>query len=61
MYIEGGATAAAAVEAMHWTDFRLAGALAPGVVSLRPAAAPHILLTMKPGSYPWPDGPISSW
>jgi uncharacterized protein YgbK (DUF1537 family) len=54
LVVEGGATAAAISEALGWTEFQVLGNLAPGVVALRPAAAPHILLIIKPGSYPWP-------
>ena len=54
VYIEGGATAAAIAEALEWRTFDVAGALAPGVVTLKPDEAKQILLTIKPGSYPWP-------
>jgi uncharacterized protein YgbK (DUF1537 family) len=61
LFIEGGGTAAAVVELLGWHDFSVVHTLAPGVVTLRPAQAPHVLLTIKPGSYPWPAGPINSW
>ena len=52
--IEGGATAAAITAALGWHELHLLHAWAPGVASLRPVAAPHFTLTLKPGSYPWP-------
>lgn len=55
VYVEGGATAAELVERMGWRRLMLVGELAPGVVTLRPEAAPALRLTMKPGSYRWPD------
>ncbi len=61
LYIEGGATASAIVDLLRWQHFDFIAAPAAGVVSLSPAAAPHILLTIKPGSYPWPAGAIQFW
>jgi D-threonate/D-erythronate kinase len=54
LWIEGGSTAAAIVEALHWGTFRALGNLAPGVVALQPDNAAHVRLILKPGSYPWP-------
>jgi uncharacterized protein YgbK (DUF1537 family) len=56
LFIEGGATAAAALDALGWTELAVLASLAPGVITLRPVAAPDIALTIKPGSYPWPAG-----
>jgi uncharacterized protein YgbK (DUF1537 family) len=55
VYVEGGATAAELVERMGWRRLLLVEELAAGVVTLRPEAAPALMLTMKPGSYRWPD------
>ena len=55
LMIEGGATAAATLAALGWDELAVAGEWAQGVVTLRPAAAPGILVTMKPGSYDWPE------
>jgi D-threonate/D-erythronate kinase len=52
--VEGGATAAAVVQALGWSELTVAGAWAPGIVTLQPARAPRCRLTIKPGSYPWP-------
>ena len=51
---EGGATAAAVARRLGWTRFSVDGELAPGVVVLRPHAAPRLRFVVKPGSYPWP-------
>ena len=51
--VEGGATAAAVARRMGWRRFVVAGELAPGVVCLRVVGGGP-MLTMKPGSYPWP-------
>ena len=52
---EGGSTAALAAAALGWTSLTVAGVWAGGVVTLRPDLDAHVLFTMKPGSYPWPD------
>lgn len=53
--IEGGATAAAISDANNWTSFDVAGEWAPGVIALHPTQDPKLLLTIKPGSYTWPE------
>ena len=55
LMVEGGTTAAAITRALDWSELTLEHAWAPGVSSLRPAAAAGLTLTLKPGSYPWPD------
>jgi uncharacterized protein YgbK (DUF1537 family) len=54
LVIEGGATAAAIVQALGWTELTVVGEWTHGVVTLRPVADPQRRLTLKPGSYPWP-------
>jgi uncharacterized protein YgbK (DUF1537 family) len=57
VYVEGGATAAALVQAMQWKRLQVVAELAQGVARLRPAGS-NISLTMKPGSYSgWPSAP----
>lgn len=56
LLLEGGATASAIVRRMDWHAFAVCGELAPGVVQMRAAAGSAPLLTLKPGSYPWPAG-----
>ena len=53
LIIEGGATAWAVLQALGWTDFEVEGQAAPGVVQMR-CVATGTLVTLKPGSYPWP-------
>lgn len=50
LIIEGGATAFAVLNELGWTEFEVAGQLAPGVVAFNNHANKIIL---KPGSYPW--------
>jgi D-threonate/D-erythronate kinase len=56
LFIEGGATAAAIIQRLSWTELSVESQLAQGIVALRPVAAPHPLLILKPGTYPWPPG-----
>ena len=53
--IEGGATAYAILNAVGWHTFIPEQELAPGLVRMRVAEAPDLFVTVKPGSYPWPD------
>jgi len=52
---EGGATAVSLIRRMGWTRLTLVREMALGVVTLRVAAGPHGFLTLKPGSYRWPE------
>jgi uncharacterized protein YgbK (DUF1537 family) len=54
LVVEGGATAAAVLDALGWSQLELIHEWARGVASLRPLDAPEILVTFKPGSYAWP-------
>ena len=55
LLIAGGATASAVLSALDWTALEVIHVWGPGVVTLRPLAEPRFLLTLKPGSYVWPD------
>jgi uncharacterized protein YgbK (DUF1537 family) len=55
LLVEGGATASAIVRRLGWAQLDVVHEWAQGVVSLRPPADNRVLLTMKPGSYPWPE------
>jgi uncharacterized protein YgbK (DUF1537 family) len=55
VYAEGGATAAVLAKRMGWEKFHVEHELAPGVVSLRAVDGEGLMLTMKPGSYAWPQ------
>jgi uncharacterized protein YgbK (DUF1537 family) len=56
LVIEGGATAAAVAHAAGWHRLTVIGTWGGGVVSLRPDHHPHLTVSIKPGSYPWPPG-----
>jgi D-threonate/D-erythronate kinase len=55
LYVEGGATASALIRRLGWTRLRVDRELAPGVVSLEVQGEHRRRLTVKPGSYRWPD------
>jgi uncharacterized protein YgbK (DUF1537 family) len=55
VYAEGGATAAELVRQMKWTRFTVQREIAPGVATLAASTRKSLLLTIKPGSYLWPD------
>jgi uncharacterized protein YgbK (DUF1537 family) len=55
LYIEGGATAEEVIQRMGWQRFSVCGELAPGVVRMQISSNENQYLTVKPGSYPWPD------
>ena len=55
VYVEGGATAVELVRRMGWDRLTVLREVAPGVATLGVGGAPSLCLTMKPGSYRWPD------
>jgi uncharacterized protein YgbK (DUF1537 family) len=55
LFAEGGATAVALVRKFGWKRLRVSRELAPGVVCMQAKGMAGPLLTMKPGSYTWPD------
>jgi D-threonate/D-erythronate kinase len=55
LYVEGGYTASALIRRLGWTRMKVERELAPGVVSLEVQGKRRRLLTVKPGSYRWPD------
>ena len=52
LLIEGGATAFAIFRRLGWQSFHIVKEDAPGVVTL---SHKKFLITLKPGSYPWPS------
>ncbi len=56
VFAEGGATAADLVRRMKWQRLEVRYEWAPGVATLAVADANTRWLTIKPGSYSWPDG-----
>jgi len=55
LLVAGGATAASVLRALGWQRLTVTHVWGPGVVSLQPASLDFIV-TLKPGSYPWPAG-----
>ena len=55
LFIEGGATAASLLNRLNWTTFKPVDELAPGVVRLQLMPEPSLFITLKPGSYFWPE------
>ncbi len=53
--VEGGATAAALLQAMHCVRLKVIHQLAGGVVELRPVSQDIPSLILKVGSYDWPE------
>ncbi len=60
IFAEGGATAAKLVRRMNWPRLEVLREWAPGVTTLAVANENTRWLTIKPGSYSWPDEWISS-
>lgn len=54
LVIEGGSTAAACFNRLHYTSFLPTNELAPGVIRMQPVANRRMHITVKPGSYNWP-------
>lgn len=55
VFAEGGATAASLIRRLGWKRLEVVRELAPGVVTLALAGRQGCLLTIKPGSYSWPE------
>jgi uncharacterized protein YgbK (DUF1537 family) len=56
VFIEGGATAGVILRRLGWDTLDVRGEYGPGVVRLGVKGSPEQAVTLKPGSYPWPDG-----
>ncbi len=55
LFIDGGATAEAVLRALQYKEFDIIAEYSPGVVQMR-ACEQEQYVTIKPGSYPWPNG-----
>ena len=55
LYIEGGATASAIFNRFEWQRFFPSCEIAPGVIRMSLEAQKDFHVTVKPGSYRWPD------
>jgi uncharacterized protein YgbK (DUF1537 family) len=56
LYIEGGATASATVRRLRWKRLVPCSEVAAGVVRMRVLERSEQYVTIKPGSYRWPEG-----
>ena len=54
--VEGGATAYDLLDELHWKSFTPIAEFASGVVRMQYDINPQKHITIKPGSYEWPDG-----
>ena len=66
LWVEGGATAAEIIRHLGWRRLEVKAELSPGVVRLQPRGLTRPLITLKPGSYEWPEahalaGARGSW
>ena len=55
LFVEGGGTASALARHLKWRRMTVCREYAPGVVALRPHGRTRPVLTIKPGSYRWPE------
>jgi uncharacterized protein YgbK (DUF1537 family) len=55
LFIEGGATAEAVCMCQGWMGLNALGEYSPGVVKLSIEGSEGPCVTIKPGSYPWPE------
>ncbi len=55
LIIEGGATAYAILQQLGLGTFYPEEELAPGVIRMNASSAPGLYITVKPGSYQWPE------
>lgn len=55
LFVSGGTTASAIVCRLEWGLLRVVAESAPGVVTFAVPSSPGRSLTVKPGSYAWPD------
>jgi len=56
LLIEGGATARAILNGMGWETLTVLGEYVPVVVRVSMHGPEGQVITLKPGSYPWPEG-----
>jgi uncharacterized protein YgbK (DUF1537 family) len=55
VFAEGGATASELVQSMGWSRLTVESEPAPGVATLSVGEGQSTLLTIKPGTYSWPE------
>jgi len=55
LFIEGGATASSVLRRNNLIRFKPVNEIAQGVIRMKVEGKAHLYLTMKPGSYNWPE------
>lgn len=55
LVVSGGTTASVIARRLSWDLLRVVAEIAPGVVTLAAPRSADRSITVKPGSYPWPD------
>lgn len=55
LFIEGGATTSEIIRTINYKKFMLLNEIAPGVIRMNVEEDPDVYITIKPGSYSWPD------
>ena len=55
LLIEGGATGRAILDRMGWQRLNVIGEYGPGIVKMQVLGHQNQIVTLKPGSYPWPE------
>lgn len=55
LLIEGGATGRAILDRMGWQRLNVIGEYGPGIVKMQVLGHQDQIVTLKPGSYPWPE------
>ena len=56
LFVEGGATAKSILTRMNWNTLDVLGEYCPGMVRLAIKGQQDTAITIKPGSYLWPNG-----
>ena len=55
LLIEGGATGRDILDRLGWQRFDVIGEYGPGIVKMQVLGHQDQIVTLKPGSYPWPE------
>jgi uncharacterized protein YgbK (DUF1537 family) len=55
-FVEGGGTASGLYRRLGWSCATVCCQYAPGIVAMKTDSEPPARVTVKPGSYSWPDG-----
>jgi len=61
LFIEGGATAEAVLSSLGWSRLDVTGQYEAGIVQMSCLGQGEPKVTIKPGSYAWPDSVLEQW